>query len=292
MEWFEGLEHIVRQDEILAPYTWLRIGGAAQYFVEPTTPEELRLVFSRCRQAQLPVRILGCGSNLLVRDEGVPGVVISLAAPVFAQIHVEGDTIRAGAGARLSFLVTSSVREGLGGLEPFAGIPGSVGGAIATGVESHGTNLIQWAHSISALQPDGSLMVMHRHEWEATYQRSLLDGAVITEGAFQLERGDPRQITQRMQQAWIVRRISQPLAGQCTARMFVHPAWTTATALIEQAGLRGTRVGNVELSDRDPNFLVAHSGATAREALQLIELVQTRVKDKLGIELERALQVW
>ncbi|GIW96257.1 MAG: UDP-N-acetylenolpyruvoylglucosamine reductase [Pirellulaceae bacterium] len=292
MDWLEGLEHIVRADEPLAPYTWLRIGGAAQYFAEPTTLDELRLLVARCREAQLPVRVLGGGSNLLVRDEGVAGVVVSLAAPAFAHIVVDGELVRAGAGARLNHVVTSSIREGLGGLESFAGIPGTVGGAIATGVESHGTGLAQWTHAITAVQPDGSLQVMLRKEWEETHQRSLLDSAVISEVAFQLERGDCRQLTQRMQQAWIVRRTSLPPAGLCTARMFSHPTWTTASALIEQAGLRGTRVGNVELSDRDPNYLVAHPGATSREAIQLMELVQATVREKLGVELERALRVW
>lgn len=292
MSIFVGLEHVVRQNEVLAPYTWLRVGGAAQYFAEPTSLEELREIVRRCAAEDIPIRVLGAGSNVLVRDEGVAGMVITLAAPSFCGIRVAERTITAGAGARLGHVVSTAVREGLAGLEQFVGIPGTIGGAISCDVISHGTSISQWMATVVVLQRDGAIKRIQRFELDESYRRSHLDRTVILEADFQLEPGDQRHLTQRLQQVWIVRRASQPLVGQCAARLFTHPGWTTATALIEQAGLKGTRVGHVELSERDANFVVAHPGATAREILQLMELVQNTVRDKLGVELERALQIW
>src|SRR5438067_2378697 len=132
-----GFEHIVRAQEVLAPYTWLRLGGAAQYFAEPTTAEELAALVRRCREAGLPVRVLGGGSNVLLRDEGVPGMVIALGAAAFGRIAVAGRKLTAGGGAKLGHVISSAVREGLSGLETLVGIPGTIGGALHTNAGTH-----------------------------------------------------------------------------------------------------------------------------------------------------------
>ena len=122
-----GLEHIVRENEPLAPYTWFRLGGAAQFFAEPTTVEELAAVVQRSHREGLPVRVLGGGSKVLVRDEGVSGVVVSLSAAAFGQIRVAGSSIIAGGGAKLGHVISTAVREGLAGIEMLVGIPGTLG---------------------------------------------------------------------------------------------------------------------------------------------------------------------
>src|SRR5947207_15111139 len=132
-----GFEHIVRENEPLARYTWFRLGGAAQYFAEPTNIEELAALVRQCHEGGTPVRMLGGGSNLLVRDEGVPGVVISLGAAEFGRIAVSGRKIIAGGGAKLGHVISTAVREGLAGLEMLVGIPGTTGGALHTNAGAH-----------------------------------------------------------------------------------------------------------------------------------------------------------
>ncbi len=292
MQIFDGLEHIVRENEVLAPYTWLKLGGAAEYFAEPTSESELQELVRRCTAAELPVRVLGGGSNLLVRDEGVPGLVISLSAPAFSDIQVQGRTITAGGGAKLGHLVSTSVREGLAGLESFVGIPGTVGGALKSNANAHGSDIGQWTHSVVTLTRDGVLKTYARDRLQFSYRASNLDDFAVLRAEFQLEPGDPRELTQRMQQLWIVRKSNQPLSSQNAAAVFANPGWASAASLIEKAGLKGTRVGQAEISDRDANFVVVSPGASARDVQKLVDIIRTTVADQLGVELEMTLEIW
>lgn len=292
MQVFEGLEHIVRSNEMLAPYTWLRLGGAAEYFAEPTTSEELQELVRRCHAAELPVRLLGGGSNLLVRDDGVPGLVIALSAPAFTEISVDHQTLLAGGGARLGHVVATAVREGLSGLESFAGIPGTVGGALKVNASAHGSDIGQWTHQVTVMSRLGAIQTYERSELRFSYRASNLDELAILRVGFQLESGDPRELTQRMQKLWIVKKAGQPLGSQNAAAAFANPGWASAGSLIEKSGLRGTRVGQAEISDRDANFVVANAGATAQDVIRLMELVKTQVYEQLGVELEQTLEIW
>src|SRR6188508_1962404 len=139
-----GFEHITRENEPLGPYTWLRVGGAAQYFAEPTSIEELAALVHRCYESGLPVRVLGGGSNLLVRDEGVPGLVVALGAATFGSIHIAGRRVTTGGGAKLGHVISSAVREGLAGLETLVGIPGTIGGALHTNAGTLGGDIGQF----------------------------------------------------------------------------------------------------------------------------------------------------
>src|SRR5258707_477791 len=140
-----GFEHIVRENEPLAPYTWFRLGGAAQYFAEPTSIDELAALVRRCHEAGVPGRGVGGGSNLLVRDEGVPGMVVALGAAAFGRIEVTGRKVVAGGGAKLGHVISTAVREGLAGLEMLVGIPGTVGGALHSNAGTHSGDIGQTA---------------------------------------------------------------------------------------------------------------------------------------------------
>src|SRR5215510_9437172 len=153
-----GFEHITRENEPLAPYTWLRLGGAAQYFAEPTTVEELTALVRRCHEEGLSVRVLGGGSNLLVRDEGVSGLVLSLSAAVFGKIQVAGRKLTAGGGAKLGHVISTAVREGLAGLETLVGIPGTLGGALHTNASAHGGDIGQYTASAKVLTRGGEII--------------------------------------------------------------------------------------------------------------------------------------
>jgi UDP-N-acetylmuramate dehydrogenase len=292
MTLWTGLESIVRQAEPLAAHTWFRLGGPAQYFAEPQSTDELVALVHRCRDNAIPIRLLGGGSNLLVREMGVTGMVIHLTAPVFSEISVSGNTVTAGGGAKLGHVISTAVREGLGGLEALVGIPGTVGGALHGNAGGRGGDIGQWTVEATVMTRGGEIQQRQREELVFAYRQSNLDELVILRAQFQLEPDNPEELTKRMQKQWIVKKASQPLGHQSAGCIFKNPRGMSAGMLIEQAGLKGTRVGGAEVSDRHANFIIAEPGATSQDVLKLIELVRGRVKDRLGIDLEPEIEVW
>lgn len=289
---YSGLEHVVRENEPLAPYTWFRLGGTAEYFAEPTSLKELSALVRRSAEHEIPVRLLGGGSNVLVRDEGLRGLVIHLSAADFCQIRVEGRTVSAGGGAKLGHVVSTAVREGLAGLEELVGIPGTVGGALHGNASSQGADIGQWTQNATVMLKSGELLTRRREELRFAYRQSSLDELVILDAQFELEREDPRELTKRLQKIWILQKANQPLANQNTGCIFKNPGGITAASLIEQAQLKALRVGDAEISDRNPNFIVAGQKATSQDVLQLIEKLRTGVAERLGVDLETQIEVW
>jgi UDP-N-acetylmuramate dehydrogenase len=292
MSFQSGLEHVLREAESLAPFTWLRLGGAAEYFAEPTNLEELTELVARCRQEEIPVRLVGGGSNLLVRDEGVRGLVLHLSAAQFGQVTVDGGSLQAGGGAKLSHVIAASVREGLAGLEALVGIPGTVGGALHGNATSHGANIGSYAHSVTVITHGGEVCTRTRDEMLFAYRSSNLDELVILDARFDLEAADSGELTKQMQKLWIVNKANQPLPDQRTAMLFKDHGGMSAAALIEEAGLQKSQVGGVELSERNANYVVAGSKATSRDILELTDLLREGILQRLGIELEMAVDVW
>ena len=292
MAFRDGFEHILRESEPLASYTWLRVGGEAEYFAEPTNIEELSQLVSRCYAEDMPVRLLGGGSNVLVRDEGVQGLVIHLSAAQFCTITVEDGQILAGGGAKLSQLISTAVREGLAGLEQLVGIPGTVGGALHGNATSHGTDIGSCAQAATVLTHAGEIFRRSREELLFAYRESSLDELVVLDARFALESADPRDLTKRMQKRWIVNKADQPLRDQATAMIFKDPGGISAASLIDQAGLQSTLIGGVELSERNANYVVAGASSTARNVLDLIDLLREGVSQRLGVTLETAIDIW
>jgi len=287
-----GLEHITKENEPLYPYVWFNIGGPAQYFVEPNTPDELIEVVRRCRRSDVPIRLLGRGSNVLVREEGVPGVVIRLSAPVFSEIKIDKETITVGGGANLAQIVSASVGAGLAGLDSLVGIPGSVGGALHKNAGSRGGDIGQWTHRATVVTRTAEVLVRERDDMQFAYRQSSLDELAILKIEFHLEKEDPEVLTRRMQKLWILKRANQPLHNQSTGCIFRDPRGTTAAALIEKAGLKGSSVGSAAISERHPEFVNAPSGTTSQDILRLIDLIRSRVLERTGIELENELEIW
>ena len=292
MPFQSGFEHILREREALAPYTWLRLGGEAEYFAEPTNVDELAQLVQRCHQEDLPVRLLGGGSNVLVRGEGVKGLVIHLSAGQFCAVNADDGGLVAGGGAKLSHLISAAVREGLAGLEPLVGIPGTVGGALHGNATCHGTDIGHCTQAATVLTHTGELVERSRGDLTFAYRESSLDELAILEARFDLEPADPPELTKRMQKLWIVNKASQPLRDQRTAMIFKDPGGISAASLIDQAGLHGTRVGGVELCDRNANYAVAGAGANSRDVLGLIDYLREGVLQRLGVELETAVDIW
>lgn len=287
-----GFEQIMRQGESLAMHTWLQLGGPAEYFAEPETIDQLVALVRRCHAEGVPVRMLGQGSNILVRDEGVPGLVIHLSSPAFCGIRVEGRALAAGGGALLGRVVTTAVHRGLAGLETLVGIPGTVGGALHGNAGTHSSNIGQWTLQATVIAANGDISDRSSDELVFGYRQSSLDDLIVMEARCELEEDDPRQLAQRMQKHWIVKKASQPMGHQSAGCVFKNPRGSSAGELIDRAGLKGTRIGGAVVSDRHANFIIAEPECSSQDVLRLIELIRSQVHDRMGVALELELEIW
>jgi UDP-N-acetylmuramate dehydrogenase len=292
MQGLEEFQDFVRPNEILAPYTFLKLGGPAEALAQPRNRDELAAIVKHCFQRNIPLRVLGGGSNILVRDEGVRGVVLRLSEPAFTEVSVDGRKVRAGTGARLSALISQSARHSLAGLEALIGIPGTVGGAVRKNAGDRSGEIGQYVRQVEVLDDSGQPEVRERDELRFDYRWSNLDDPVLLSAEFELETESIEAIVKRMRKAWIERRAAQPLSYQAALRVFKDQRGTQAATLVEQAGLAKTRVGGAELSERDANSVVAHPGASAKDALRLIDLVKSRVRERFNIDLELQITIW
>jgi UDP-N-acetylmuramate dehydrogenase len=288
----DAFPEITKRREPLAPYTHLRIGGPAELFVQPRTVEELRHVMQFCQANKLPLRMLGGGFNLLIRDDPVPGVVMRLTGPEFSSIAVNETTIRAAGGANLFDLIATSVSAGLAGLETLVGIRGSVGGSVRCNVGDRSGEIGSTVRRVAVLHEDTTEHVRSRDELTFGDHSSDLDEPVILWVEFELTRGSPDSLLKRMRKAWAWRKAHEPLSFQAAVRMFRDPPGQSAAAMIDRAGLSKARVGAAEISERNGNYAVAHPGTTAKDILKLIETVRSRVQEHTGVKLDQELNVW
>ncbi len=292
MSFPEDFADITRPDEPLAPHTWLRVGGPAQFFVEPRDEDELAAVVRACHEQEIAVRLLGDGSNVVVRDEGVSGAVIRLPRELFSAVSIDGQVVRAQAGALLSHVISQAVRAGLAGLETLTGIPGTVGGALHGNAGGKTGEIGQYVVEVGALTPAGERVVRTGDDLLFAYRDGGLEDLVVLQAAFGLTPEDPDEIARRMRKIWITKKASQPLSHQSAGCVFKNPRGQSAGQLVDRAGLKGTRVGEAEISDRHANFVVTRDGAKADDVLRLIDLARSRVLERFGVELELEVQVW
>ncbi len=292
MSLFAGLEHIVREDEPLAPHTSLNLGGRAQFFAEPTIQEELVELVRRSRAADLSLRVIGGGSNLIVRDDGVRGLVIHLSAPNFNKLEIHGNRMVVGGGLRLSHFVATCAREGFVGPEHLVGLPGTLGGALHCNTGSGGNDIGNWCTKATAITRNGDIVVRNTDNMSFSYLSSSLNELAIVEAEFQFERDNSATLTRQMQRNWIVRRARQPAIDEPNVFVFKDHGGESASELIERAGLKGKQVGHVTMFDQNPNYFIAKSGAKSADVLQLVEMVRAQVKERLAIDLPLAVQIW
>jgi UDP-N-acetylmuramate dehydrogenase len=290
---FDAFAEVVQPSAPLAPLTWFRLGGPAEYLARPRTLDQLRGLLAEAKAEGMPVRVLSGGSNVLVRDEGVAGLVVHLESPAFSDVTIEGRRVSSGAAVPLTALISQAARAGLAGLEVLTGIPGTVGGALRGNASSRQGSIGQFVRSVTVLDADGEVVVREHDDLSFGYRWSNLDDPVILSAVFALEPEDPEAVVRRMRRIWIVKKENQPYGHQSSGCIFKDPAPDiTARAVLDQAGLKGTRVGGAEVSDRHANYIVAEPGATAADVLALIDLIRGRVRDQYGYDLEPQIQVW
>ena len=266
----------VRLGEPLGPYTTMKVGGPADFFVEPRDPEQLAATFRAARECDVPVRILGSGANLLVRDEGVRGAVVRLTHFRRREgLHVE-------AGYNFAKLVHETAAEGLCGLECLAGIPAHVGGAIRMNAGGRHGETASAVKYVDVLTPEGDLRRLTRDEVGFRYRGTALGDAVVVAAGFDLRPGDG--IRERYEDVLAQKKNSQPLGTRNAGCMFKNPPGGHAGRIIDQCGLKGLRVGNAHVSERHANFIENDGGATAADILRLVERIQSRAPVPLELE--------
>jgi len=283
---------ITRTNEPLSAHTWLKVGGAAEFFVTPRSRDELVRFVRYCSEHEIPMRLLGGGSNVLAPDDGAAGAVIKLDGDEFRHIEVEGTTARAGGAAPLSHLISATIRAELAGLETLAGIPGTVGGALHGNAGTRSGDIGQFVKSVTVLTAGGEEFVRTDDELTFSYRSSSVNELVILAGEFTLRKDDPAEITRRLRKLWIMKKATQPMSFQSAGCIFKNPRGLSAGSLIEQCGLKGAKVGAAEISDRHANFIVTHEGATAADVLELIQQARDRVSERFGVDLETEIEIW
>lgn len=288
----DDLQHLIRSDEPLAPLVWLGIGGPARFFAEPVDVDQFRKALVWASENQFPVRILGGGSNLLVRESGFDGLVVSLSAAATSGMSVTEERLTVGAGAKLSHAVVKAVGEGLRGLEHLVGIPGTVGAAVVGNVSSGGRDIGSSVECVRVIGSDGELKEFSQEDCGFKHRSTSLVGMTVMEVDFRLEPGDSIALTKRLQKLWIARNSSRPTQPDRIAMPFIDPDMMSARELIQSVGMAGIREGEVSLDSAQPNYLIAHDGATSDQCLRLIERVREQVLLQTGIDLQLNLQIW
>lgn len=288
-----GFRGEIREQEPLAPFTTWRIGGPAELLATPATPDDIATALAWASGSAVPWRILGNGSNLLVRDEGVPGLVLRIRK-VLDSVRVDGTTIVAGAGAALPAVANRAAAEGLAGLEFAAGIPGTVGGAIVMNAGWHAHEVSSVVVRVEWLDAHGASRVVPREECGFGYRKSVFRerGGVVLRATFALVPEDPTVLKGRLDAYAASRKANQPTEVPSCGSVFLKPQDDFAGRLIEEAGLKGHRVGGVEVSTKHANFFVNVGGGTAKDVLALVEHVERVVLERFGVRLTREFEVW
>lgn len=287
-----ALPGTLREGVPLAPYTTFRLGGPAELLFEPATAEACAEALRLAKGAGVAVHVLGGGTNTLVADAGVRGLVILLSAKPFTGIEFVDDGVRAGAGASLPKLVQEAARRGYGGFAELAGIPGSAGGAVAMNAGGRYGETKDVVRAVTLLDGDGMLKTVPRAGIPFGYRRSGLAGKVVLSVEFEKKRCDKEAALKMLEEAMGYKHATQPMAAHSAGCAFKNPPGQSAGKLIDEAGLKGARVGKAVISQIHGNFFVNEGGATAADMLALIDLARRTVKEKTGVELESEVQRW
>lgn len=282
---------VVRENEPLARRTTLRVGGCADVWVEPADEQDLSAVIAHVAKKGLPLMVVGRGSNLLVRDGGIRGVVVCLNQPWFSNVMVQGERVRCGAGARLKAVAVEARKHGLAGLEFLEGIPGSIGGALRMNAGAHGGSAFGVVVEVRLLDLHGHAHVVAGTEMDAVYRScAMLRTHVAVEAVLAGRPDDPHAIEQRMKDFNQRRWASQPAAPSAGC-IFKNPESIPAGRLVEELGLKGARVGGAMVSLEHGNFIVTDGNASSADVLELIERIKQQARSERGLELQTEVQI-
>jgi UDP-N-acetylmuramate dehydrogenase len=280
-EFFKGNISI---SEPLSRFTTFRIGGPADYYLEPKDRDDLLKLIKYLKEINYPYIIIGNGSNILISDDGIRGAAINLEFG-FTKIEVMKNKVFAEAGIRLSKLVDVCIEHSLVGIENLAGIPGTLGGAILMNAGAYGGEISDYIKVVEVL--DGTeIKFLKKEECGFSYRKSNLEGKIILSAEFELPFGDKTKAKERRKELLLKRNQSQPVELPNAGSIFKNPSGDYAARLIEQAGLKGLTIGGAKVSEKHANFIVNFNNASANDVLELMKIIRQTVFQKFGIMLE------
>lgn len=295
-QWFNELQleikkGILKIDEPLCKYTMTRLGGSADLLVIPSTIEETKVAVSYAYKNDIPLLLLGNGSNMVVRDGGVRGIVLHLSK--LDEIRVDGTSIHAQSGADIIDVSRSAAANGLTGFEFACGIPGSVGGAMAMNAGAYGGEIQDVILQATVLTKSGELLVLSKEELELGYRKSIIakEGYYVLSADFILVKGDQEAINAKVADLTFQRESKQPLEFPSAGSVFKRPPGYFAGKLIQDCGLQGKGHGGAEVSTKHAGFIVNKNKATASDYIETIEMVKAEVKKTFGVELELEVKI-
>lgn len=286
---FEAFDVI--RDAEMRQYTTLRLGGKADWLAFPRNAEEIAALYAEAGQAGLPVTVIGHGSNLLVLDGGIRGLVIRVEKNM-RSIHREGNRLIAQAGAMLGTAAAAAAEAGLTGLEFASGIPGTVGGGMTMNAGAYGGEMSDVTVRVDGITPDGKPISLNRDEMRFGYRTSAVKerNLIVTEVTMELQPGDPAGIRAKMSELNARRAEKQPLDVPSAGSTFKRPEGFFAAALIDQCGLKGYSIGGAQVSRKHAGFLV-NNGSSSRDYLALVRYVQQVVQEQTGVQLEPEIRI-
>lgn len=280
----------VRERVVLAPYMHLRIGGPADWFVEPYAEDDVAMAVRACRERDVPLRVLGGGSNVVIADEGIRGAVLHLQS--LNRVQRDGNRITAGAGVTMPSLLRAAKEAGLAGLEKLTGIPAMLGGAVAMNAGTRDGETFEHLVSLTLVDRDGNVVVHGRDRFRARYRDGGLGDAIVVQATFELTPDDPKAIFERFSASLKKRNASQPVSMRSVGCVFRNPEGDAAGRLIDASGCKTLRIGGIEVSPMHANYFINDGRGSAADFVALMGEVRARVRARFGVELEPEVKFW
>lgn len=292
MSWWSEFADRIERDVPLGRQTWFRLGGNVRFVFRPKNEDDLSAFLRRVEQQDIPVKILGCGANVLISDDGFDGVVVRLDNDAFRRVQQQGTKFEAGAGVDLMPFSRGCSENGFTGLECMAGIPASIGGAVKMNAGGRFGDIGQVVRKIRVMKTDGEIEEWSHDRIGFAYRHSDMEDRLILSATLALQEDDPAKVRNRYEEIFDFKMKSQPMADKSAGCIFKNPKGLSAGALIDQAGLKGERHGYASVSEHHANFIVVDQNANASDVLHLIEKVRNRVFHLFGTELELEIDIW
>jgi len=294
MNWWRNLKGRIRLAEPLKDHTYFKIGGPAKFFIEPQDPNDLKLLLSLVKRYNFPIFVIGRGSNLLISDKGINGVVLRLNAPYFKKLSYRDNYLNVGSGVLLSRVVLFAQDYSLSGAEFLAGIPGTVGGALAmnAGIAQDNRSIAELVESVTVMDYRGNRKILNKKDIRFGYRTSSLSKYIILSALIKLNRKNKEQINDKIKAYLKYRKLTQDLSKPSAGCIFRNPTGNSAGRLIDLCGLKGKRIGGAGVSLKHANFILNLENAAARDVLQLTGLIKKEVRKKFNIDLKPEIKIW
>lgn len=292
MNWWKDLGLRIRFKEPLKKHTTFKIGGPAEFFIQPKDIRDLKLILLMAKKYKIQILLIGRGSNILAGDKGVKAMVLSLGSNFFKKIALTAYGLEAGSGLMLRELIQDAGRRGLSGLEFLLGIPGTVGGALAMNAGCAGKGIGDLVYSVGVMDYAGRVKVLKKKDMKFSYRSSSLSKYIILNAVFRLSKGNKKEVSGRIKKYLGYRRATQDLSRPNAGSIFKNPPQEAAGRLIDLCGLKGKRIGGAYISEKHANFILNKGQAKAADVLKLMGLIKKSVKNKFKVSLEPEIKIW